>query len=38
MAELKTLQGILALVDIVNFTGQANKLGESFTAKYTAYF
>ena len=38
MSGLKTLQGILALVDIVNFTTQANKLGETFTAKYTDYF
>jgi hypothetical protein len=38
MPEFKTLQGILALVDIVNFTGQSNKLGEKFTAQYTAYF
>jgi hypothetical protein len=32
MADLKTLQGILALVDVVNFTPLANKLGEEFTA------
>ncbi|HLP58533.1 MAG TPA: hypothetical protein VK186_06885, partial [Candidatus Deferrimicrobium sp.] len=38
MADLKTLQGILALVDIVNFTGQANQLGEQNTAQYSAYF
>ena len=38
MPEYKTLQGILALIDIVNFTGQAAKLGEKFTAQYTAYF
>jgi hypothetical protein len=38
MAEFKTLQGILALIDIVNFTGQATKLGEKYTAQYTVYF
>lgn len=38
MAELKTLQGILVLVDIVNFTGQATKLGNKYTALYTEYF
>ncbi|HLP46666.1 MAG TPA: hypothetical protein VK469_11990, partial [Candidatus Kapabacteria bacterium] len=38
MAELKTLQGILALVDIVNFTGQSTQLGEQYTALYTEYF
>jgi|GEM_PF-1321689 len=38
MSVLKTLQGILALVDIVNFSTQANKLGETFTAQYTDYF
>jgi hypothetical protein len=38
MAEHKTLQGILALVDIVNFTGQANQLGEQYTAQYCEYF
>jgi hypothetical protein len=32
MEEVKMLQGILALVDIVNFTGQATKLGEFYTA------
>ena len=38
MAELKTLQGILALIDVVNFTGQAEKLGHEFTGKFTKYF
>ncbi|MCU0287856.1 MAG: NACHT domain-containing protein, partial [Acidobacteria bacterium] len=38
MAELKTLQGILALLDIVNFTNQATKLGNKYTALYTEYF
>jgi len=38
MAELKTLHGILALVDIVNFTGQATKLGNQYTGLYTEYF
>jgi hypothetical protein len=38
MAELTTLQGILALVDVVNFTPQADKLGDSYTARYTKYF
>jgi WD40 repeat protein len=38
MADLTTLQGILALVDAVNFTPQADKLGEKYHAKYTAYF
>jgi WD40 repeat protein len=38
MADLETLQGILALVDVVNFTPQAEKLGEKYTAQYTAYF
>ncbi|MCX6583292.1 MAG: NACHT domain-containing protein [Candidatus Aminicenantes bacterium] len=38
MAEHKTLHGILAMVDIVNFTGQATKLGKKYTAKYTDYF
>ncbi|MCX6579827.1 MAG: hypothetical protein NT166_06545 [Candidatus Aminicenantes bacterium] len=37
MAELKTLQGILALIDVVNFTGQAEKLGHEFTGKFTGY-
>lgn len=36
--ELKMLQGILVLIDIVNFTGQAQNLGEAYTAKYSAYF
>ncbi|MCP5107084.1 MAG: NACHT domain-containing protein, partial [bacterium] len=36
--ELKTLHGILALIDIVNFTPQANRVGEKFTAQYIAYF
>jgi WD40 repeat protein len=38
MAELKTLVGILALVDVVNFTAQSVKLGEKYSAKYTDYF
>ena len=40
MPEMKTeiKQGILALVDIVNFTGQAGGLGDKNTAEYTAYF
>jgi class 3 adenylate cyclase len=38
MTDLATLQGILALVDVVNFTPQADKLGEKYTAQYTAYF
>jgi class 3 adenylate cyclase len=38
MAELKTEHGILALVDIVDFTGQANRLDDRFTAQYTKYF
>ncbi|MCX6579832.1 MAG: NACHT domain-containing protein [Candidatus Aminicenantes bacterium] len=38
MAELETLQGILALIDVVNFTGQAEKLGHEFTGKFTEYF
>ncbi len=38
MATHKTKQGILVLVDIVNFTGQATKLGNMYTAQYTEYF
>jgi hypothetical protein len=38
MADYKILHGILALIDIVNFTPQATKLGEENTQKYTAYF
>jgi WD40 repeat protein len=38
MADLETSQGILALVDVVNFTSQADKLGDSYTARYTKYF
>lgn len=38
MEGLKTLQGILALIDVVNFTGQAEKLGHEFTGKFTEYF
>jgi WD40 repeat protein/GTPase SAR1 family protein len=38
MAEHKILQGILALIDIVNLTPQATKLGEKNTARYTDYF
>ncbi len=38
MAELKTLRGILALIDVVNFTGQAANLGDKYTAQYTDYF
>jgi hypothetical protein len=38
MTDLTTLQGILALVDVVNFTSQAEKLGEKYMAQYTAYF
>ncbi|MCU0289897.1 MAG: hypothetical protein MUF15_26340 [Acidobacteria bacterium] len=38
MAELKMMQGILALVDIVNFTGQATKLSDKYTAQYIDYF
>ncbi|UCH97108.1 MAG: NACHT domain-containing protein, partial [Candidatus Aminicenantes bacterium] len=30
--------GILALIDIVNFTGQATQLAEQYTAQYTRYF
>ncbi|MGE5340991.1 MAG: NACHT domain-containing protein [Candidatus Omnitrophota bacterium] len=36
--ELNMLHGILAMVDIVNFTGQATKLGDTYTALYTSYF
>ncbi|UCH93238.1 MAG: NACHT domain-containing protein [Candidatus Aminicenantes bacterium] len=38
MAEYKSLWGILALIDVVNFTSQANKLGDVYTAKYVKYF
>ncbi len=38
MSELKTLQGILALIDVVNFTSQAEKLGDKYTGKFTEYF
>ena len=38
MPQLKTLNGILALIDIVNFTHQANKLGDHHTAQYINYF
>ncbi|MGE5341941.1 MAG: hypothetical protein ACM3SY_10740 [Candidatus Omnitrophota bacterium] len=38
MINHKTLNGILALVDIVNFTGQATKLGNQYTAQFTDYF
>jgi len=38
MAELKTEHGILALVDIVDFTGQASQLENKYTALYKEYF
>ena len=38
MAVLKTKNGILALIDVVNFTGQANNLGDRLTADFTGYF
>ena len=38
MADFKTLQGILALIDIVNYTSQSDKLGDDYTRRYTAYF
>jgi WD40 repeat protein/GTPase SAR1 family protein len=38
MAEHKILQGILSLIDIVNFTPQAKKLGVKNTLQYTDYF
>jgi hypothetical protein len=38
MAELKTMHGILALIDVVNFTGQSANLGDKYTAQYTDYF
>ncbi|HLP59145.1 MAG TPA: hypothetical protein VK186_09955, partial [Candidatus Deferrimicrobium sp.] len=38
MTKLETKQGILALIDVVNFTGQADKLGQEFTGKFTDYF
>lgn len=38
MENYKTRQGILALIDIVNFTGQANLLGNEYTAQYSQYF
>jgi hypothetical protein len=34
----KTLQGILALIDIVDYTPQAKRSGDANTAQYTAYF
>ncbi len=38
MPDYKILHGILALIDIVNFTPQATKLGGKNTQKYTTYF
>ena len=38
MAELTTIHGILALVDIVNFTPQSVNVGEKFTPRYLEYF
>ena len=38
MAELETLTGILALVDIVNYTPQAQKMGDDYAAQYCDYF
>jgi hypothetical protein len=38
MAELTTTHGILALIDIVNFTPQSLKAGEKFTPRYLEYF
>jgi hypothetical protein len=38
MAEFKTRYRILGLVDIVNFTSQANKLGNKYAGQYTQYF
>ncbi|MCX6581182.1 MAG: NACHT domain-containing protein [Candidatus Aminicenantes bacterium] len=38
MADFKTLQGILALIDIVNYTSQSDKLGDEYTRQYMAYF
>jgi WD40 repeat protein len=38
MANLKTSHGILALIDIVNFTAQSAKVGEKFTPQYLKYF
>ncbi|MCX6579648.1 MAG: hypothetical protein NT166_05630 [Candidatus Aminicenantes bacterium] len=38
MAAFKVLQGILALVDIVNFTNQSIKMGDTVTADYISYF
>lgn len=38
MANFKTVQGILALIDIVDFTKQAGDLGDNYTTQYTKYF
>ena len=38
MENHETRQGILALIDIVNFTGQAAQLAEKYTAQYSRYF
>ena len=38
MTDFKTSRGILVLVDIVNFTKQANDLGTEYTAEYSEYF
>lgn len=37
-SSVSQLQGILALVDVVNFTSQANKMGDTYTAQYLEYF
>lgn len=36
--ENKTKQGILVLIDVVNYTGQAKQAGDKCTAKYNKYF
>ena len=38
MENHETRQGILALIDIVNYTGQSTKLAEKYTAQYSQYF
>lgn len=38
MPKSKPLQGILVLIDIVNFTKQAQDLGDNNTAQYSQYF
>ncbi|HLP61224.1 MAG TPA: hypothetical protein VK186_20445, partial [Candidatus Deferrimicrobium sp.] len=38
MTDHKKMHGILALIDIVNFTAQSNNLGDDYTRQYTAYF